>query len=483
MENNSIADIVEKVQSGIIHIIHINFDGERVSSGTGFMVNGYLVTNYHVVYQAPKESKIVLKTYDSDRNKPLNGIIELERDEDGYFSGLTNKGEKRDGSFIQALSEENKNDYIVFDIPELREEKLKLYNFSFGIHENKRIGEPIFFLGYHFDNFQLTCHTGIISSFNERNRSHIIQIDASVNSGNSGSPLIDPITHKVIGIITRKETGLDKNFSSFYSVVKNNIDFLDSTRLSFIQQQDKEIEKRINDAIFNKGIFERGYNKIQDNINYRDTIEGIIEKLSQNNANLLEIAKQIERSANVGIGYAFSVDKLKNEKCFLNEQEDIIGFTARKITVEFDRLNLFYSIPKQALVKPPESESGYVPDILLLNRTNLVNEPLWQKQSTVTQAASIPLIIEVVSTNWRDDYLTKLRDYEEIGIPEYWIIDYLGLGGVRYIGSPKQPTISIYLLIEGEYQVQQFKDNEKIISPTFPELNLTAQQIFQAGNI
>lgn len=167
----------------------------------------------------------------------------------------------------------------------------------------------------------------------------------------------------------------------------------------------------------------------------------------------------------------------------LGPHEDIIGFTARKITVEFDRLNLPYSIPKQALVKPPESESGYVPDILLLNRANFVNEPLWQKQSTVTQAASIPLIIEVVSTNWRDDYLTKLRDYEEIGIPEYWIIDYLGLGGVRYIGSPKQPTISIQLLIEGEYQVKQFRNDERIISQTFPELNLTAQQIFQAGSI
>jgi len=166
----------------------------------------------------------------------------------------------------------------------------------------------------------------------------------------------------------------------------------------------------------------------------------------------------------------------------LGPHEDIIGFTARKITVEFDRLNLPYSIPKQALVKPPESESGYVPDILLLNKTNLVNEPLWQKQSTVTQAASIPLIIEVVSTNWRDDYLTKLRDYEEIGIPEYWIIDYLGLGGTRYIGSPKQPTISIYLLIESEYQVRQFRNDEKIISSTFPDLNLTAQQIFQSGN-
>lgn len=166
----------------------------------------------------------------------------------------------------------------------------------------------------------------------------------------------------------------------------------------------------------------------------------------------------------------------------LGLHEDIIGFLIEELVTEYKRLKLSYFIPKQALVKPPESESGYLPDILLLNRTNLVNEPLWQKQSTVTQAASIPLIIEVVST-WRDDYLTKLRDYEEIGIPEYWIIDYLGLGGIRYIGSPKQPTISIHLLIDGEYQVTQFRNDENIISPTFPDLNLTAQQIFQAGNM
>jgi Uma2 family endonuclease len=167
----------------------------------------------------------------------------------------------------------------------------------------------------------------------------------------------------------------------------------------------------------------------------------------------------------------------------LGPHEDIIGFLIEELVTEYKRLKLSYSIPKQALVKSPESESGYVPDVLLLNKTNLVNEPLWQKQSTVTQAASIPLIIEVVSTNWRDDYLTKLRDYEEIGILEYWIIDYLALGGVRYIGNPKQPTISIHLLIEGEYQVKQFQGDARIISSIFPDLNLTAQQIFKAGNI
>ncbi|MEA5618497.1 Uma2 family endonuclease [Cronbergia sp. UHCC 0137] len=167
----------------------------------------------------------------------------------------------------------------------------------------------------------------------------------------------------------------------------------------------------------------------------------------------------------------------------LGKHEDIVGFSARKITVEFDRLNLNYSIPKQALVKPPGSESGYIPDVLLLNSDNLINESLWERESTVTQGDSIPLVVEVVSNNWRVDYLTKLKDYEEIGIREYWIIDYLALGGIRYIGSPKQPTISIYSLIDGEYQVTQFIENQRIISPTFPGLNLTAEQIFKTGNI
>ncbi|MCA1990719.1 MAG: Uma2 family endonuclease, partial [Coleofasciculus sp. S288] len=75
----------------------------------------------------------------------------------------------------------------------------------------------------------------------------------------------------------------------------------------------------------------------------------------------------------------------------------------------------------------------------------------------------------------------KARDYEEMGIPEYWIVDYLGLGGRRFIGNPKQPTFSVYQLVEGEYQVTQFRGDNRIESPTFPELNLTAQQVFSAG--
>ncbi len=167
----------------------------------------------------------------------------------------------------------------------------------------------------------------------------------------------------------------------------------------------------------------------------------------------------------------------------VGDHEEVTGFLAFELTRECIRLNLPYFIPKTALVKPSENESGYSPDVLLLNRPNLINEPLWKKESTVSQPASIPVIVEVVSTNWRDDYLKKYADYEEMGIPEYWLVDYAALGGREFIGKPKQPTILACSLDEGEYQVSKFRGTDRIQSRTFPELNLTVQQIFQAGNI
>ncbi len=163
------------------------------------------------------------------------------------------------------------------------------------------------------------------------------------------------------------------------------------------------------------------------------------------------------------------------------EHEEVAAFMNRKLNVEIDRLNLPYFIPRTYLVKPENANSGYQPDVIVLDKEELPNEPLWKKSSTILYGKSVKLAVEVVSTNWRDDYLTKVRDYEEIGIPEYWIVDYLGLGGRRYIGYPKQPNLSVYQLVEGEYQVTQFREDEPIYSLVFPELNLTAGQIFRAG--
>jgi Uma2 family endonuclease len=160
------------------------------------------------------------------------------------------------------------------------------------------------------------------------------------------------------------------------------------------------------------------------------------------------------------------------------KHEEVIELLHSQLFLESHRLQLPYRLLKGILVKPIDQETGYYPDLLVVKREALTLEPLWAKSSTITQGSSIALAVEVVSTKWRDDYDHKMTDYEALGIPEYWIIDYLGLGGNRYIGSPKQPTLSIYNLVDGEYQIKLFRENTKIESQIFPELDITAAQIF-----
>lgn len=86
-------------------------------------------------------------------------------------------------------------------------------------------------------------------------------------------------------------------------------------------------------------------------------------------------------------------------------------------------------------------------------------------------------------TNWRDDYAHKLVEYEAMGISEYWIVDFCALGAVRYIGQPKQPTITICRLVDGEYQLERLVAGKSLSSSVFPELELMTDDIFQAAEL
>ena len=157
------------------------------------------------------------------------------------------------------------------------------------------------------------------------------------------------------------------------------------------------------------------------------------------------------------------------------------GFQAIELGLEIRRLQLPYFIPKECTMKFNEN-SGYDPDVIVLDKQAVeAHESRWERESVITPGNSVKLVIEVVSTNWRDDYAHKMIDYEALGIPDYWIVDYLGLGGSRYIGYPKQPTLSVYQLVDGEYQIKLFRGEERIESVVFPELNLTAKPIFNGG--
>ncbi|MGK7943458.1 MAG: Uma2 family endonuclease [Microcystaceae cyanobacterium] len=160
------------------------------------------------------------------------------------------------------------------------------------------------------------------------------------------------------------------------------------------------------------------------------------------------------------------------------KHSQIAGDLAYHLGTAFRQANQSYFIPRECIVKV-SNNTGYEPDIIILDENAIADEPRWERESVITLSQSIKLIVEVVSTNWRDDYLIKLADYEALGIQEYWIIDYLGIGGRRFIGSPKQPTLTVCSLVEGEYNLQQFRGSQTLVSPMFPEFPLTVAQIFK----
>jgi len=114
-----------------------------------------------------------------------------------------------------------------------------------------------------------------------------------------------------------------------------------------------------------------------------------------------------------------------------------------------------------------ETDSSRIPDVMVCNQS------LWQQIQARSGAGvldfqEVPaLVIEVTSDNWREDYIRKRAEYAMIDIPEYWIID------------PKKQQVWVMSNPAGQhgYGQMEFKDEELMRSPQFPELNLTINQI------
>ena len=149
---------------------------------------------------------------------------------------------------------------------------------------------------------------------------------------------------------------------------------------------------------------------------------------------------------------------------------------------EIRRLNLDYIADKDVVVRTFSStgeEQGRNPDV------GVVRASQWNSNVLAYGALIEPiqLAVEVTSTNWDDDYIDKLDEYQRLGIAEYWIVDYLAIASRAYLGNPKLPTVFVHQLIDGQYQVQKFTGNDRIISATFPELQITVKQIVTSSQI
>jgi Uma2 family endonuclease len=100
--------------------------------------------------------------------------------------------------------------------------------------------------------------------------------------------------------------------------------------------------------------------------------------------------------------------------------ESVAGKVAGYLFAEILRREQRWVIPKPCLIQPPASEATVLrPDVVILDEATLATEPLWEREPVITSGPPIVMVVEVVSTNWQDDYARKVEEYALLGIEEY----------------------------------------------------------------
>ncbi len=172
--------VYEKVNRGVVNIstksrndAFLFFDVESEGAGSGSVLDtqGHILTNYHVVDGA-REIQVAL------------------------FNGKTYEG--------RLVGKDESNDVAVIKIDAPPDVLLPV---TFGDSTRLRVGQKVLAIGNPF-GFERTLSTGIVASLNRSlpARNHrvikaVIQIDAAINPGSSGGPLLDTHGH-LIGMNT-----------------------------------------------------------------------------------------------------------------------------------------------------------------------------------------------------------------------------------------------------------------------------------------
>ncbi|EIA08637.1 serine protease [Flavobacterium frigoris] len=155
--------------------------------GTGFLVSdlGYLLTCSHII-------------------NPLDSIVAISIENTNTFNPMTLS--KVNFFELQLVQNDAINDVALLkfknDIQPIVSKNI------FGNSENVECGSSIAIIGFPFGNSGLHIQSlthGIISSkIKTSSNVKLLQFDSMIHEGNSGSPLIELQTNKIIGIVTNR---------------------------------------------------------------------------------------------------------------------------------------------------------------------------------------------------------------------------------------------------------------------------------------
>lgn len=117
----------------------------------------------------------------------------------------------------------------------------------------------------------------------------------------------------------------------------------------------------------------------------------------------------------------------------------------------------------------------------------VIDKELWAEATRIEAALFVPpeMAVEIVSTDWEEDYQKKVAWYAAFGVGEYWIVDPLALLDrypQRRNPNIQVPTVSVGVLNAEtrEYSWKEFTGSDLIESALFPSLQLTVKQVVAA---
>lgn len=147
------------------------------------------------------------------------------------------------------------------------------------------------------------------------------------------------------------------------------------------------------------------------------------------------------------------------------KHDKVVKFLSQRFTQEIQPIHRNWVVCDGKIQLQTTEHRLRIPDICILtseqNQNLKITEPILNN--------SIPvLVVEVIGKGTRtQDTKAKRKEYQNLQIPEYWMVDF----------RPSSASVCILSLVEERYQLKKFHHNQMIISPTFPNLALNVEQV------
>jgi len=186
--NSKINELIKKVNQSVVRI-QIKDQRDRIGeSGTGVSIGSNMIaTCYHVI-----DPKLT--------GTPFTPVI--------------------NGTECEIVDTNKNADLAILNYKE------KLPNQNFKLYDQVEVGDEVVFSGFPLIVRNLTTHKGMVSAkglnlLDEYKDINLIQINGTINLGNSGGPAFDGSSGELIGIITAKYAPFFDGVEKFADIVRN----------------------------------------------------------------------------------------------------------------------------------------------------------------------------------------------------------------------------------------------------------------------